>query len=101
MTDLPIYPVLKLLTDEEIERALARTYTLQEGTGQHVYLRSDRLATPESFNGMGVCFLGEALDLEYSPSAFEVAESLAYRSPVDIDDRACSLRWASSPATSR
>lgn len=52
------YPILKHLTDAEIERALAHTYT-----PQYRLTTQGRQACPESRNNR--CFLGEALVIRH------------------------------------
>ena len=80
MTDTPIFPVLRLLTDQEVERALNRSYSLQEGPNQRDYLRSDR---PGKYVApVGICFLGEAFGLADSPSAADTVEHLAPRTAI-------------------
>lgn len=86
MTDTPTFAVLKLLTDEEIERGLAVTYSMQAGApDERPYLRSDIPDTSEYCNSLGLCFLGVALGMPTSPSSSVFASALRRQGRIPDD----------------
>ena len=86
MSEIPTFPVLKLLTDQEVERALARTYSLQEGLNGDDFLRSDL----PSNSLLNVCLFGVAFGMSKSPDASDIADILNERTDVntyeDVND---------------
>jgi hypothetical protein len=102
MSDLPTFPVLKLLTDEEIERALSRHYSLQEGPDGHDYLRSDQQDANYDTFDQGICFLGEALGLPFSPGVWTVADHLVPRTDLVYEalrEQVWQFMWATDLVT--
>ena len=79
MTTVPTFPILKLLTDEEIERGLAEPYTLQPDDNGVPRLRNTGIKDTWMGRSMGLCFIGAAIGMSCSPSPSMAARAYPLR----------------------